>query len=263
MKNRKKQNSVREELPLRGLLYCSRCNNKITGSASRSKTGARHFYYHCNHCKQERFRAETANQSILNFLDELKFNDTAVSVYTDIVVDMLQNTDNKEKVDVGAIKEQIQKLEVRRDKLQDLLLDEVIGVEDYTRKCSVLDKEIQNLKQIIQNEKSLDTSTKSRIAKSINLFANAKSIYLKASIIEKQKLLSSIFPENLHFSNLKCRTQRINSLLGIILLISKDMTDKKKGQLVENLELSHQVDLPGQFSNTFIEDLSILASLSA
>ncbi len=52
----------REELPLAGILYCEICGRKLTGSASRSQNGSRHFYYHCqNGCKATRFRADVAN----------------------------------------------------------------------------------------------------------------------------------------------------------------------------------------------------------
>ena len=40
--------SLNKELPLRGLLSCSNCGEKLTGSGSRSATGNRYFYYHCN-----------------------------------------------------------------------------------------------------------------------------------------------------------------------------------------------------------------------
>ena len=42
-------------LPLRGILQCSKCQSKMTGSPSKSCTGKKYFYYHCNHCKKERF----------------------------------------------------------------------------------------------------------------------------------------------------------------------------------------------------------------
>ena len=49
----KKQNKpsyymLREELPLRGILYCSKCESKMTGSKSKSRNGSHHYYYHCN-----------------------------------------------------------------------------------------------------------------------------------------------------------------------------------------------------------------------
>ena len=45
---KQKAKKVNEFLPLRGLLECSKCGSNLTGSGSKSKTGAIHYYYHCN-----------------------------------------------------------------------------------------------------------------------------------------------------------------------------------------------------------------------
>ena len=36
--------TLREELPLRGVLQCSKCQSKMTGSPSKSSTGRKYFY---------------------------------------------------------------------------------------------------------------------------------------------------------------------------------------------------------------------------
>ena len=36
---------------LRGHLKCVKCGGNLTGSASTSKTGKKHYYYHCNRAK--------------------------------------------------------------------------------------------------------------------------------------------------------------------------------------------------------------------
>src|SRR5215218_2983588 len=48
--------TLQDELLLHGLLFCEGCGKPLTGSASRSKNGVRHFYYHCNHCGEHRIR---------------------------------------------------------------------------------------------------------------------------------------------------------------------------------------------------------------
>ena len=51
LESRKKKSIIRttrnERLPLRGFLECPVCQGNLTGSGSRSRTGAKHFYYHC------------------------------------------------------------------------------------------------------------------------------------------------------------------------------------------------------------------------
>ncbi len=61
----------------------------------------------------------------------------------------------------------------------------------------------------------------------------------------KQRLISSIFPENIEFDGKKCRTTRINDVLRYILQIDKELGENKKGQISKNLSLSHLVVPPG------------------
>jgi site-specific DNA recombinase len=76
-----KAKSFRPELYLRGLIVCDNCSNGLTGSASRSETGKRHFYYHCNHCKTVRLKADEVHERVLNILNEIKLEKTAKALY--------------------------------------------------------------------------------------------------------------------------------------------------------------------------------------
>ena len=61
----------------------------------------------------------------------------------------------------------------------------------------------------------------------------------------KQRLIGSIFPENIEFDGKKCRTTRINDVLRYILHIDKELDKNKKGQISKKLSLSHLVVPPG------------------
>ena len=47
-KNNSKRNKMRDDMYLCGHLKCVKCGGNLTGSASTSKTGEKHYYYHCN-----------------------------------------------------------------------------------------------------------------------------------------------------------------------------------------------------------------------
>lgn len=66
-----KARTLQDELHLRGLLLCECCGKPMTDSASRSKNGVRHFYYHCNHCGEHRIRAEKTHDIMEGILSEL------------------------------------------------------------------------------------------------------------------------------------------------------------------------------------------------
>jgi DNA invertase Pin-like site-specific DNA recombinase len=56
---------VHEEFPLRGLLLCSECGARLTGSLSRGHLGSRYGYYHCR-CGAVRLRAARVHEAIID-----------------------------------------------------------------------------------------------------------------------------------------------------------------------------------------------------
>ena len=67
----KKYNDI---LYLRGHLKCKKCGGNLTGSGSKSKTGAKHYYYHCNPRKgcNERFKIKDAHSELINLFRVMK-----------------------------------------------------------------------------------------------------------------------------------------------------------------------------------------------
>jgi hypothetical protein len=74
----------------------------------------------------------------------------------------------------------------------------------------------------------------------IILYANLSYFYPKNMCYEKHQLISSIFPENIQFSNNKCRTPRINEALRLMLLIDKGSRGNRNGEFSMNLEVSQK-----------------------
>jgi hypothetical protein len=69
------------ELPLRGLLSCSKCGEKLTGSRSKSATGNHYFYYHCNHCSNERYPMDLVNDTFESILHDFTFTEESKKIY--------------------------------------------------------------------------------------------------------------------------------------------------------------------------------------
>ncbi|MCZ6594729.1 MAG: recombinase family protein, partial [Bacteroidetes bacterium] len=90
IKKSKVRSSRDEKLPLRGFLQCRICGGNLTGSASRSRTGARHFYYHCQKGCRERFRADEANGQFVSFLGGFKIPDEVLTLYYHVMEDVFK-----------------------------------------------------------------------------------------------------------------------------------------------------------------------------
>jgi site-specific DNA recombinase len=234
--------SLREELPLRGLISCSHCGEKLTGSRSKSATGNRYFYYHCNYCAKERYPKDLVNETFENILEDFTFTNEAREIYKLMVKDLLSVGANDSKLKLDQLSKSLNDTNSRIEKLQDLFVDGKIEPQEYSDAMSRYKIQINNLKYEIDNLKKVDGDYLKWLKKGVDALSNLKTHYSNSAIRDKQQLLSSIFPEKFIFDGKKCRTTRINDVLRFILQIDSDLENKKSGQLSNKIELSTLVE---------------------
>ena len=241
--NRQSTLVKKAELPLRGVLICDNCRNHITGSASRSQTGKKHFYYHCNHCKKQRYQAEKANELVENLLKDLSISKDYKRLYHSMVSDYLgvAKDPKSEEKRIKEIKAQIQVEKMRLDNLQDMFVDNKISHEDYSNLRRKYETKKLELEQVLTDKKELENTIHKRLESSLQKVSNLADIYQNADLKSKSKLLSSIFPEKFSFDGKKCRTTKINELIRQAVNMDKGFKGTKKRQLSNNLELSYMV----------------------
>ncbi len=234
-----------EVLPLRGILKCSKCGEKMTGSHSRGKMGMRYAYYHCNHCGQERYRTESANETISEILSSFKFSEPHATLHKVLVKDLLQGDKQSRGRRSVHLQKAVSIQEKRIEQLQDKLLDGIITSEDF----SVMKTRYMQLKR--EAEEELVSMTGDVIGKSklleeaLNAVSELGNSYFKADPDAKARLLRSIFPEMIEFDGNKCRTPKINEAILLCINADKGFRGNKNGKLHEKLEVSRLVKLAG------------------
>jgi site-specific DNA recombinase len=129
------RNTLKEELPLRGYLYCLQCGSKLTGSASKGN-GGRYFYYHCQHGCKERFKAELANNKLLEKLYEIKANPGVVrALQKNLEVFLSSSKAEKAKLR-EVLNAELDKEKTRLSTARNMMLDGTLDAAEY--------KEIKN-----------------------------------------------------------------------------------------------------------------------
>ena len=251
-------NSLREELPLRWLIYCSNCKGKMTGSPSRSQNGKQYFYYHCNHCKEDRISAIKANKTIESILDDFKFSKGAETIYEMMVHKLLSGNEQQAAIKRKKLNAEIEQVTKRLEKLQDLYVDDRIDIEAYSETYDRYSLKRETLKQELKSLQTVNSQYRIWLNKGVHLLKNLKKHYSQSSVKQKQKLISSIFPENLFFEGNECRTIRINDVLRFILQMDNELGGKKRGQFSTKLKLSSRVVPPGIEPGT--QGFSVLCS---
>lgn len=245
VRNLSKYSTLRPELFLRGNLICSLCGKKLTGSPSKGKCGGRYFYYHCNHCGKERYRAEKANETINRIISDLKFTKEANEVYMEMVKLLILGSDKDRNKKIKNLEIELEKLDQRLKNTQDLYIDGGLPIEDFNTMRNRYSSE-KNMTELKLNEiKNIKSGLKKSLEKGVGVLSNLGKTYENANLSDKRRIISSIFPENLVFDGEKCQTPRINEVLRLILLIDKDNPKIRSGQISEFLDVSAQVELAG------------------
>lgn len=227
---------------MRGLLTCNKCGSNLTGSGSKSKTGKKHYYYHCNQRSgcNERFKVALAHNSVHNILNDLRPNVEVLNLFDIILKDKFEDSETSNKSIIKSINEKISKLETRKNSLLDKFLDSSISDEVFKSKDKELKDEIDKLKVEKGQLNEYEKDTQKFIKFGIHMIQNIGTMFEKASVNIKQKLLSSIFKEKLVFDGEKYRTPKLNKGIELITNTVKalELIKTKNGKLsFDNLPL--------------------------
>ena len=227
---------AKDDLPLRGFLTCPICGKKLTGSASKGH-GGKYYYYHCSKGCKYRYRATLVNAKFEEYLSTFAFDSQSVNLYNTILKDAMEDGENGRKDNARVLEEEIKKIQVRIDNLQDKFADNQITSSDYTSARERYDFQLRDLRNKKQESTILQKDVYEQLSFSFSFISNLPCQYSKATLDVQQRIIGSIFPENLYFSENECRTSRINEVVKLVCSINKGIERNKKGQFSSKTEL--------------------------
>ncbi|CAN5404356.1 recombinase family protein [soil metagenome] len=239
---RPNSNMRREELPLRGILHCSFCESRMTGSPSRGKTGKRYFYYHCNECGKGRVRSDDVNDAIIEILGAIQFKKSVDERYEGIFKQELKHKFGAKVSSLAAIEEKLDAIKKKLNNIQDLLAAGDIKSEDYREMKSRFEIEKLDLEKKLTPVKEENADERTRVREALSKIVNLQKIYLEGDIPKKHIVWSSTFPEKLFFLDGKCRTLRLSETVRRALNADKGFRGNEKRQIHSKLDLSLWVD---------------------
>ena len=237
-----KQSKLNENLPLRGHLECPKCKSNLTGSASKGKSGNRHFYYHCQQNKGCNFRVNVkdAHTGFDELLESLNPGKEVVDLFKLILEEKFNQSEASTIKQSKSLHKKIEKIDERRTKLLNALLDEVIDKDTYKESNELLTTEKKEANQGLENLKSHKNELKEYVNFGANLMENIKELYYRVDVRLKDKLLSSILNEKLVFLNKKYRTPQFKDAFSFIYSNIKGLQTLgiKKGDTFSNTSLN-------------------------
>ena len=185
------------EFPLKGLLRCDSCGNRLTASKPKGKT-KRYGYYHCYTCHKP---AYIPTGPILEKFEELLTNITpdkkVLNLFSEIIKDVWKS-DYKNSL---KLKREAQfKLETLKSDKKNLILlyaKRHISEIEYKEVLDPLDSEILT-QNIIVNDLEIDCLEINLVLKfATNFMSNTKKFWVNADLSQKQKFQQFIFPQGI------------------------------------------------------------------
>ncbi len=231
-------------LPLRGFLTCPKCGKILTGSASKGHT--KHYsYYHCFNGCNFRHRADDVNVQFEHEIKKYIPNPELADLYKIVLEEAWEKQANNMQDDRKQLLKQIKELEGKLSYIRDLLSSKQIEPEDFREMKSDYTAKLEKLESKLQACKNDTVDIKDLLDKGLRQLVQLDTTYEIADIEKKREVISSMFPEKMHFENNVLRTGRINEAVRLICLLDKGFRGNKKGQNGDYSILSSQVGKTG------------------
>lgn len=241
-KNNSKRNKMRDDMYLRGHLKCVKCGGNLTGSASTSKTGEKHYYYHCNRAKgcKESFRVMDAHNELIEVFRAMKPPVEVCNLFELVLEDHYKKSKQTQYSELKRVELEISSLENKKDKLLDKLLDSVITNEIYSKHNEFINNELTEKRNELLNLNDYQKDLRKYINYGLKLIQHLDTFFENSDVHIKNKLMSSIFENKIEFDGEKYRTPKFKEGFGFIYTKINDLKSikNKKGDTFSNISRS-------------------------
>lgn len=186
---------VSQPFIFKGFLKCDNCGCSITPELHKKKSGKEFIYYSCTNgkgvCKREYLNEKTLLEPIYELLDSLSNIDEEIQEH---IKKKLRETSELEviyhKKQIKRIQSEYNKVDVRKENLTDMRLDNSITKEEYDKKLSSM-KQKQGLLQIeLEEHTKADYDFLTTVSIVFSLARRAREIFDSSEIDEKRQLLN-------------------------------------------------------------------------
>ncbi len=235
-----KINKVREEFPMRGYLVCNSCGGTMTASLSKGRT-KRYSYYHCQSKCKKRIPADIIHSSFEKWLSKISMKTEIGQLYLAIVEDVFKANEYDREAEILMLGGEINKKTEMLDKAARKLINDELDAIDYKRLKESLNTEISGLKMRISELKVVESDFMEYMTYGVTILSNLSYYYSTATLENKQKILGSVFPEKLIFSENTYRTAEPNELIDLLSNIDRDFKDYKNEQVAQKGDQFHPV----------------------
>jgi hypothetical protein len=179
-------------------------------------------YYHCRSKCGVRITVERAHKALLKYFDDVAVKPEVSNLYVKVMESIFKANETQVDVDVKKTKESLSRAEGKLASLEEKYVMNEIEKDSYSFMKPKFKEEIKKSQSKLEELQGGETNHSKFLSFGVNLIQNLSFYYENASLINKQKLIGSIFPENLIIENNECRTARENEVILALKGFEKD-----------------------------------------
>lgn len=219
--------------PLKGHLKCIKHNLSLSAGKSKGRYGLYH-YYLCTskHESCKRYPIEWVHKIVENRLGEIQFAASVISSYKSTLEKLFKNEDVDRFKEIRSLEFELEKLKSRRIILNENMLDQKITLEEYREMKELIDSKIYKVEMDLKEFKGKTAPFKKYINDHIPMMENLKTFYSKVDGKTKNKILSCILAEKIHFEENKDAAIQFTESITLLLKISNELQRSKNKQEV-------------------------------
>ena len=205
------------DFSLRGFVKCAKCGKPMTGSWSSGRS-KKYAYYRCqNHCKGVSIRKSELEKLFVQYLERMKLRQEYVGLFRAVVLDVWEEKKKSARHQVKSLGRRIEKLESRRNHLEDaFLFDKSIDEETYHRQHDAIRQDILLAEMECHDTKleALDVDGLLDYAERILLAPERQ--WLDSSLDQRQRLQKVLFPAGVTFADREFGTAEVCLLFKLL-----------------------------------------------
>ncbi len=239
-----KENS---QIPLKNFLTCEKCKLPMSGYQVKAK---KIWYYKCRTygcCTN--VSAKYIHSEFQNMLKQLQLDmsNELMNTMSKKILNNLNEFVKNNKEESEMIKEQLNVLNSKYEKLEDKYINDEIDKEMYAKHKSKYEEQIAILEKR-HNANQIHTSNlSSMVENTVNFTSNILHLWEVGDYKTKTKLQKFVFPKGIQFNKKKMevRTTSINKLILYLLRFNKGPHDPDFQKNLDHKEVPHLVELQG------------------
>lgn len=205
----------RDDFSLRGLLVCTRCEKRLTGSWSRGRHGKKYPFYHCTRCKGVRQRRDDVEVEFLKLLATKNMDENLAEMLRIAIAENLKTMMEGNEKRRHDIRRRITELESEQAHIVKKNIAGTYNDDMAKRLTEKAETEIHILQQELAAIPTMTERVDHIVEYGLRIMCDVRTAWNAFELAPKQRFQSFLFPEGVPFDHGKFGTPKTALILEI------------------------------------------------